>query len=128
MATLLYIPHMAQRIQQQPSFFILPCMTMLAIANIPREIYHHRDFRALLSSGIAILTLMMLFGFGIFPNMILSNPHPEYSLTIYNAASSSKTLHIMLIIALIGMPFVLAYTVSIYWIFRGKVKLSETSY
>ena len=34
----------------------------------------------------------------------------------------------MLIIAIIGMPFVLAYTVSIYWIFRGKVKLDSASY
>ena len=50
------------------------------------------------------------------------------SLTIYNAASSQKTLGIMLIFALIGIPFVLAYTISIYWVFRGKVKLETTSY
>jgi cytochrome d ubiquinol oxidase subunit II len=31
-------------------------------------------------------------------------------------------------IALIGLPIVLAYSVSIYWIFRGKVKLDRTSY
>jgi cytochrome d ubiquinol oxidase subunit II len=29
---------------------------------------------------------------------------------------------------LIGVPIVLAYTVSIYWIFRGKVKLGKMSY
>ena len=34
----------------------------------------------------------------------------------------------MLIIAAIGMPLVITYTSSIYWIFRGKVKLDETSY
>lgn len=51
-----------------------------------------------------------------------------HSLTIYNAASSTKTLGIMLTIAIIGVPIVLAYTVSIYWIFRGKVKLERTSY
>ena len=71
---------------------------------------------------------MLLFGLGIFPNMVLSNPDPQYSLTIYNASSSPKTLGIMLVIALIGMPIVLAYTISIYWIFRGKVKLDEHSY
>jgi hypothetical protein len=31
----------------------------------------------------------------------------------------------MLIIALIGVPIVLAYTSSIYYIFRGKVKLTH---
>ena len=34
----------------------------------------------------------------------------------------------MFIIAAIGMPIVVAYTVSIYWVFRGKVELTETSY
>jgi len=34
----------------------------------------------------------------------------------------------MLIIALIGIPFVFAYTITIYWIFRGKVKIDEMSY
>ena len=71
---------------------------------------------------------MALFALGVFPNMVLSNPNPENSLTIWNAASSPKTLKIMLMIALVGMPMVIAYTISIYWIFRGKVKLDSRSY
>jgi cytochrome d ubiquinol oxidase subunit II len=34
----------------------------------------------------------------------------------------------MLVIAGIGVPIVIAYTVCIYWIFRGKVKLDRMSY
>jgi cytochrome d ubiquinol oxidase subunit II len=34
----------------------------------------------------------------------------------------------MLVIAMIGMPFVLAYTVAVYWTFRGRVELGEHSY
>jgi len=34
----------------------------------------------------------------------------------------------MLIGALIGMPLVLTYTISIYRIFRGKVKIASMSY
>ncbi|HEY0592420.1 MAG TPA: cytochrome d ubiquinol oxidase subunit II [Thermoanaerobaculia bacterium] len=49
-------------------------------------------------------------------------------MTIYNAASSPKTLGIMAIIAALGMPFVLAYTAVIYWTFRGKVRIGEHSY
>lgn len=128
MATLLYVPQMADVIKGNPALFLLPLMNMLAIANIPREIYHGRDWRAFLSSSFAILFLLALFGVGMFPNMIFSNPVTENSLNIYNAASSTKTLKIMLIIAAMGVPVVLAYTVSIYWIFRGKVKLDSTSY
>ena len=101
---------------------------MLAVANIPREITRGKDFNAFLSSSASIAALMAFFAIGLFPNIVMSNPDPQNSLTIYNAASSQKTLNIMLIIALIGIPFVLAYTVSIYWIFRGKVKLTKMSY
>ena len=34
----------------------------------------------------------------------------------------------MLTIALIGLPVVIGYSVSIYWIFRGKVRLDRMSY
>jgi cytochrome d ubiquinol oxidase subunit II len=64
----------------------------------------------------------------MYPNLVFSQPLPEYSLTAFNAASSTKTLGIMLTIALIGVPVVLAYSASIYYIFRGKVKLDRMSY
>jgi len=128
MATLLYVPHMSQHMRAYPVFFAVPVLTMLAVANIPREIYHGRDFLAFLSSGATTAGLMALVAIGIFPNLVLSRPNPELSLTIYNAASSPKTLTIMLIIAAIGVPIVLAYTSSIYYIFRGKVKLDPMSY
>lgn len=128
MATLIYFPNMAKHFKDFPPLFALALINMLAIANIPREIHHGREFMAFLSSAASIASLLALFAVGIFPNIVLSNPNPEFSLTIYNAASSQKTLTIMLIIAAIGVPFVLAYTISIYWIFRGKVKLTNMSY
>jgi cytochrome d ubiquinol oxidase subunit II len=128
MATVLYTPHMIARLKQYPVLFLIPIAQLFALANIPRCISRGKDFFAFLSSGTMIVLFMFLFGLGIFPNMVISNPDIQNSLTIYNAASSVKTLRIMLVIALIGMPLVLAYTVSIYWVFRGKIKLNEHSY
>jgi cytochrome d ubiquinol oxidase subunit II len=128
MATLIYMPHMAEPFKQHPSLFIVAILNMLAVANIPREIHLRNEFRAFLSSSASIALLMMLFAIGLFPNLVISNISPEFNLTIYNAASSVKTLGIMLTIAIIGIPFVLAYTISIYWVFRGKVKIDSTSY
>jgi cytochrome d ubiquinol oxidase subunit II len=70
---------------------------------------------------------MALVGAGMYPNLVRGTD-PHMSLSIYNAASSLGTLRTMLIIAGIGIPLVLAYTISIYWIFRGKVKLDSMSY
>lgn len=128
MATLIYFPHMIEHFKNVPVLFLVAVLNMLAIANIPREIHHGREFMAFFSSCASIAALLLIFALGIFPTIVYSNPNPEYSLTIYNAASSEKTLNIMLIIAIIGVPFVLAYTISIYWIFRGKVKLTNMSY
>jgi len=128
MATLLYVPHMAARVRANPWLFSIALLNMLAIANIPREIHNHRDGRAFISSCVAMVALMGLFGLEMFPNLVLSNPDVANSLTIHTAASSQKTLGVMLTIALMGLPIVLAYTVSIYWIFRGKVKLDKMSY
>ncbi len=128
MFTLLYVPHMTDTIRANPWLFAVALVNMLAIANIPREIFHGREMRAFLSSCAAVLALLLLFGIGTYPNLIYSNPLPVNSLTIYNAASSPKTLKIMLLIAVCGVPMVLAYTGSIYWIFRGKVKLDSHSY
>ena len=127
MATLLYLPHMGEAFKTHPWTFTLPVATMLAIANVPREIVHGRDWRAFLSSCAAVFGLMGLVGLGMYPNLVRGTD-PRTSLSIYNAASSDGTLKTMLIIAAIGIPLVLAYTISIYWIFRGKVKLDSMSY
>ena len=128
LATLLFVPHMTEAFKQHPFLLVIPLLNGLAIANIPREIHHGREWRAFLSSCASMAALMLLFGIGMYPDMVYSTPVTEHSLTIYNAASSPKTLTIMLIIAGLGLPIVLAYTAAIYWIFRGKVKLDEHSY
>lgn len=128
MATLLFMPHMSEPFKQHPAYSLVALAGMLAIANIPREIHHRREFMAFLSSCASIVALMALFAIGVFPNIVTSTISTDYHLTIYTAASSQRTLGIMLTVAIFGIPFVLAYTASIYWIFRGKVRLDSMSY
>jgi cytochrome d ubiquinol oxidase subunit II len=128
MATLLYVPQMTEHFKASPGLFLLPALNVLAVANIPREIDAGRDFRAFLSSCVSVLLLLAIFGVGLYPDLIVSTPDPAHTLTIYNGCSSDRTLRIMRTIALIGMPLVVGYTASIYWVFRGKVKLDANSY
>ncbi len=128
MATLVLVPSMVANFKEFPWLWGVVVLNVLAIANIPRALYKGFEARAFISSCCTIAALFFLFGAGVFPNMIVSSIDPAYNLTIYNAASSQKTLGIMLIIALLGMPVVVAYTFAIYYIFRGKVKLDQYSY
>lgn len=128
MYTLVEVPHVLETVRVRPYIFIVMALAVLVILNIPREFHKGRDFNAFLSSCLGMALMMAAFGFTYFPNMVYSSPLPENSLTVINAASSQKTLGIMLIIACIGVPLVLTYTACIYYIFRGKTKLTSHSY
>jgi cytochrome d ubiquinol oxidase subunit II len=126
--TLVDVPWVLDTVRARPYVFAVVAASVLIVLNIPREIHKKREFNAFLSSCAVMVLMMATFGITYFPHMVLSSPAPENSLTIYNAASTQKTLGIMLIIALIGVPLVLAYTASIYWVFRGKTSLTKHSY
>lgn len=129
MATLIYLPYMSEAIRNRPHFFIIGLINMFAIANIPREIQRGNDGRAFISSCVNIFCLMVLYAIGTAPNLVRAVNDPEkYSLTLANSSSSLLTLEILMLIALIGIPVVCAYTFTIYWIFHGKVKLDSASY
>jgi len=84
--------------------------------------------RGFAASALATVTIIALAAEGLYPRLVPARPDPAASLTIYNASSTPYTLRVMLVIALIGMPFVLAYTVWIYRTFRGKTVLTSESY
>lgn len=65
---------------------------------------------------------------GLFPNMVHSAGDPALALTIMNASSSELTLKVMLVIAIIGVPIVLAYTYWAHKTFSGKVSGEEHGY
>jgi cytochrome d ubiquinol oxidase subunit II len=69
-----------------------------------------------------IICLVALFGFSIFPELVYSTGVGQ-SLSIEDAASSAATLRLMLLIALIGIPLIVAYTTIVYWTFRQPIPI-----
>lgn len=126
--TLLYIPHLSDRFKDSPAFFIVPLLAFLSIANIPRLASKQRYRQAFFFSALTVSLLLIIVAVELYPVLVLSTMDEAYNLTIYNAAASQKSLGIMLTIAAIGAPLVLSYTAFVFWTFRGKVRLDETSY
>jgi cytochrome d ubiquinol oxidase subunit II len=126
MATLIFVPQAMPNLEHAPWIAAIVILNVLAIANIPRAIFHGLVGQAFVSSCLTIACQVFLVGFALFPNLVTaSNAGVDrvVSLTIYNAASSQKSLGIMFVFAMIGMPLVLSYTAIVYWTFRGKVKV-----
>jgi cytochrome d ubiquinol oxidase subunit II len=79
-----------------------------------------RPLPAFLSSCATIVFTVFTGIVGLFPNLIRSRLDPDYSLTIFNAASSALTLKVMTVVALILVPVVIAYQAWVYRVFRGR--------
>lgn len=126
--TLAEVPLATRNFHKHPWVWLVVALDILAVANIPRAIYTNRPLYAFASSCATIAALTFFFGVALFPELVHSSLNPDWSLDVYNAASSTKTLGIMRNIAFIGIPFVLAYSATIFWVFRGKVRLGTFSY
>ncbi len=126
--TLLYIPHLSDFFKSRPGWFTIPLLMILSIANIPRQVKIGKYRFAFISSAITIALLLIMVAIEVFPYLLYSPQHPGNSITVYNAASSTRTMKILLVMALIGTPLVGVYTSFVFWTFKGKVRLDEMSY
>jgi len=80
-----------------------------------------REGNLFISGGLSIILATVMVFSGLFPRLMISTLDPTYSLTIYNASSSTYTLKIITIVAAIFVPIVLAYQGWTYWIFRKRL-------
>ena len=127
-ATWLVSPFLMEGLPSNPLLWLLVPVLTAATASVPITVRARGFFRTFLASAVMIASMIGLIGLGLYPRMAPSSIDPAHSLTIYNASSSSKTLTVMLVIALIGMPLVIGYTALIYKVFLGKVVITEDSY
>ncbi len=104
--------------------FLVLIMTLPAIILLNRS----HPVLAFLASSIAIIFQVALAGVSLFPALVPASNDPALSLTVANASASEGSLMAMFIIAMVGMPLVLAYTFFIYRVFKGKVVIDEHSY
>jgi cytochrome d ubiquinol oxidase subunit II len=126
--TLVFLSGVTDRFKEYPVLFVIPVLAFLAVANVPRLVSKKKYATALVFSSLTMSFLLMLVAVQLYPVLLPSTIDPKYSITIYNAASSQKSMGIMLTIVLIGAPLLAGYFLFLYKTFHGKVKLDDTSY
>ena len=107
---------------------IFPAAALLALIAAWMFVRRGETFRAFISSSAMIALLIISGAIGIYPNLLISTTDPAYNLTVTNAASADNTLTVTLIVAIIGVPFVLLYTAGVYYIFSGKATVDPDGY
>lgn len=76
---------------------------------------------AWICSSLSMAGIILSVGVSMFPFILPSKFDPKSSLTVWDASSSHMILFIMLVVALIFVPIVLAYTSYVFYVLRGKV-------
>jgi cytochrome d ubiquinol oxidase subunit II len=127
LATIAASPYLFDGVLAKPLFWIFCALLLASIAAVPAAAVRKRHLGTFLATSATILSMVGVTGVSLFPTLVMSSTDPANSLTIYNAASTAKTLTVMLVIALVGMPIVIAYTAYIYRVFKGRVIITEES-
>jgi cytochrome d ubiquinol oxidase subunit II len=118
----------AQNFRDRPWTVIFPVLALGSIVFAGAKIRQGRYLTAFVLSATMIFLLLGTVAAGTYPVMLRSTTDPAFNQTVQNASSANGTLTVMLVIALMGMPFVLLYTAGVYYFFRGKVELDDESY
>lgn len=84
-----------------------------------------REALAFGGSSMAALGIIATVGLSMFPFILPSSIDPRSSLTVWNASSSHLTLFIMLVVTVIFLPIVLAYTAWVFKVLWGRVTLDS---
>jgi cytochrome d ubiquinol oxidase subunit II len=111
-----------------PLFYILLVVLLGSIFCLPILLKAGNFNRAFFVSSMIIAAMLGQMALSLYPRFVPSSIDLQYSLTVYNSSSSPLTLQTMLVIAIIGVPIVIAYSIFIHYVFRGKVELTEESY
>ncbi|MFC0598815.1 cytochrome d ubiquinol oxidase subunit II [Streptomyces palmae] len=80
-----------------------------------------REGWAFVFSGLTIVSAFAMLFVALFPDVLPSTLDPAWSLTVSNASSSTYTLRVMSVVALVFTPIVLLYESWTYWVFRRRI-------
>ncbi|KRE42629.1 cytochrome d ubiquinol oxidase subunit II [Knoellia sp. Soil729] len=84
-----------------------------------------QEHAAFAGTAVAWVGAASAYFVALFPAVMPTTLADGASLTIDNAASTTMTLQIMSVAALLFLPIVLAYTAWTYWVFRRRLSTSH---
>ncbi len=107
--------------QQMPASFLAPALAYSGALGAAFFLRKGTAKLAVAFSSVSIAGVIFTAGCSLFPFLLPSSLNPDQSLTVWDASSSKTTLGLMLVVALIFLPIVLAYTSWVFHVLRGPV-------
>jgi cytochrome bd ubiquinol oxidase subunit II len=105
-----------------PILLIAPALGILGPLLLFITLRSKREVAPILIGQLSIFGIIASVGVSMFPFILPSSIDPRSSLTVWDASSSHMTLFIMLVVTLIFLPLIVAYTSWVYKVLWGKVE------
>jgi len=105
-----------------PILLIAPALGILGAIAVFLTLRGGREVAPLLLGKLTIFGIISSVGVSMFPFILPSSLDPRASLTVWDSSSSHMTLFIMLVVTLIFLPIIVAYTSWVYKVLWGKVE------
>jgi cytochrome d ubiquinol oxidase subunit II len=99
----------------RPWVLVFPVIGVLALAAIVVGAARQRDELPFAMTGLFFLASFLSLGAMFWPYMI------PYSITVAEAAAPDASLRFLFYGGIVVLPVIVAYTIGVYWVFRGKV-------
>ncbi len=110
----------APPVSSAPLFWAFTALFAAAWAANRRALSKGKDALSFAMSSAGFASMWGIAGAAHFPRLVTALD-PANSITAVNAASGPVTLNTMLVIAGLGMPVVILYTIFVYRVFKGRV-------
>ena len=127
-ATFWLRPQLLENYRAAPAWLIVPLAAAWCVLAMRRARGRGGDLRAFLASSGLIASLLVATAVGAYPNLLRSQPFPERSLTVTNAAAAPEGLLAAARWLIPGVVLILIYQVVVYRIFRGRTVLDRSAH
>ena len=109
------------------TFFLNPIelLAILAVLAAVWLVHDHREGFAFTATTVTMASCIVAIFVGLYPNVMVSSTNAAYNLTVHNTASNAYSLKIMTVVAVVMLPFVLAYQAWSYYVFRKRVSTKD---
>ena len=100
---------------------LAPVLAIAGLLAAPALLAMRRAGLAFIASSAGVAAVIATAGLSLFPFLLPSSLDPNASLTVWDSSSSRLTLMIMLVVTVVFLPIILAYTTWVYRILRGPM-------
>ena len=113
---------------ENPLLLVIPLAAVAGLLATRLFLAQPSCWKAWFASCVTIVGCTLFGVIGLYPTMLPSTLNADYSITAFNSASSPLTLKIMLVVALIFVPIVIAYQTWVFVLFKDKVTKEDLAH